>query len=355
MRREVQQHSITNQEEEMKFANFGLATVFATALTFASPAAMAEELSFASHLPHNHETVTGMFTWFEKEVAQRSGGTLSLKLYPAGQLGAGGAQQYKRVLEGVADIVIGTAAATPTLFPKTLLMTPPGKAVDGEDAARRMWSVYDQYLADEWQDVKVLALGAASGRMIVGNKNLSTFDGMQGAKIVPFAAMTTPVIQGMGMVPVQMEPAEHYTGLSTGTIDAAVSTINNLLPPWNLDEVADYAIVNTPSTSLVIYIAMNKARYEGLSEEHRKILDEIAGLPLSVELSRSFDDYDDVALKWIDEQIAAGELEVEWLVTSAEERAKMEAGAAAAMEEIYAAYAAQGIDNAREIYEAINE
>ena len=73
-----------------------MATAFATALTFTSPAAaQTVELSFASYLPHNHETSTGMFAWFEKEVAERSGGTLSLKLYPAGQLGAGGAQQYK--------------------------------------------------------------------------------------------------------------------------------------------------------------------------------------------------------------------------------------------------------------------
>jgi TRAP-type C4-dicarboxylate transport system substrate-binding protein len=296
-----------------------------------------------------------MFAWFENEVEVRSGGTLSLALYPAGQLGAGGDQQYKRVIEGVADIVIGTAAATPTLFPKTLLMTPPGRAVDGEDAARRIWAVYDEYLADEWSDVKVLALGAAAGRMIVGNRDLSTFDGMQGAKIVPFAAMTTPVVQGMGMVPVQMEPAEHYTGLSTGTIDAAVSTINNLLPPWNLDEVADYAIINTPATSLVIYVAMNKERYESLSPEHRQVIDDIAGLPLSIELSRSFDDYDDYALEWIEEQVTAGELQVEWIVTSDEERAKMEAAAAEAMETIYAEYAERGIDNAREIYEALNQ
>lgn len=339
----------------MKFVKFGVATAFATALSITSSAAQTVELSFASHLPHNHETVTGMFTWFEREVAERSGGTLSLRLFPAGQLGAGGAQQYKRVIEGVADIVIGTAAATPTLFPKTLLMTPPGRAVDGEDAARRIWAVYDDYLADEWTDVKLLALGAASGRMIVGNRDLSTFEGMQGAKIVPFAAMTTPVIQGMGMVPVQMEPAEHYTGLSTGTIDAAVSTINNLLPPWNLDEVANYAIINTPTTSLVIYVAMNKDRYESLSPEHRQIIDDLAGLPLSLELSRSFDNYDDYALEWIDEQIAAGELQVEWIVTPEEERAKMEIAAAAAMEEIYADYASRGIDNAREIYEALNQ
>jgi len=339
----------------MNFTKFGVATAFATALSITSSAAWAEELSFASHLPHNHETVTGMYAWFEREVAERSGGTLSLRLYPAGQLGAGGAQQYKRVIEGVADIVIGNASATPTLFPRTLLAVPPGRAVDGEDTTRRIWNVFDQYMAEEWTDVKVLAIGAASGRMIVGNRDLSTFDGMQGAKIVPFAAMTTPVIQGMGMVPVQMEPAEHYTGLSTGTIDAAVSTINNLLPPWNLDEVADYAIINTPTSSLVIYVAMNKDRYESLSPEHRQVIDEIAGLPLSLELARSFDNYDDYALEWIEEQLAAGELQVEWIVTPDEERAKMEAAAAAAMETIYAEYAASGIENAREIYEALNQ
>lgn len=339
----------------MRFMKFGLATAFATALSITSVTAQTVELSFASHLPHNHETATGMFAWFEQEVAERSGGTLSLRLFPAGQLGAGGAQQYKRVVEGVADIVIGNASATPTLFPRTLLAVPPGRAVDGEDTTRRIWNVFDQYMAEEWTDVKVLAIGAASGRMIVGNRDLSTFDGMQGAKIVPFAAMTTPVIQGMGMVPVQMEPAEHYTGLSTGTIDAAVSTINNLLPPWNLDEVADYAIINTPTSSLVIYVAMNRDSYESLSAEHRQIIDDIAGLPLSIELARSFDNYDDYALEWIEKQLASGELQVEWIVTPDEERAKMEAAAAAAMDEIYAEYAARGIDNAREIYEALNQ
>jgi TRAP-type C4-dicarboxylate transport system substrate-binding protein len=100
---------------------------------------------------------------------------------------------------------------------------------------------------------------------------------------------------------------------------------------------------------------MNKERYESLSPEHRQVLDEIAGLPLSIALARSFDDYDDYALEWIDEQIKAGELKVEWIVTSDEERAKMEAAAAAAMEEIYADYAARGIPNAREIYEALNQ
>ncbi|MGD1887495.1 MAG: TRAP transporter substrate-binding protein [Cohaesibacteraceae bacterium] len=339
----------------MKFTNFGLATAFATALTVTSPAAQAEELSFATFLPHNHETITGMYAWFESEVEERSGGTLSLRLYPAGQLGAGPTQQYRRALEGVADITFGLAASTPTLFPRSLIATLPGRAVDAEDATRRIWTVYDEYLVDEWTDVKLLALGTAAGRMLVGNRDLSTLDGMQGAKLVPFAAMTTPVVQGMGMVPVQMEPSEHYTALSTGTIDAAVSTINNLLPPWNLDEVADYAIINTPASQLVLFMVMNRERYESLSAEHQQGLDDISGLPLSLALARSFADYDDYALQWIDEQIKVGELNVEWIITSDDERAKMETAVADGMEEIYQDYAERGIDDAREIYEALNQ
>ena len=339
----------------MASARLSLTAALAFGAMVSTQSAAAEELSVATFVPPNHETVTGMFAWFEQELEARSDGTLTMKLYPAGQLGAGPVQQYKRAVEGVADITFGIASLTPTLFPKTMLAIPPGKARNAVDSTERMWAVFDEYMADEWSDVKVLALGNPAGAMLVANRDVSTMDGMQGAKIVPFAAMTTPVIQGMGAVPVALPPTEHYTGLSTGTIDAAVSTINNLMPPWNLDEVADYAIVNTPATFNVTFVVMNRERYQSLSDKHRAIIDDLAGLPMSLELARSFDHADEIALEWIEEQIAAGELKVEWIVASDEERAKMEAAAAEGMTQIYADYAERGIPNAREIYEALNQ
>ncbi len=317
--------------------------------------AVAEELSVATFVPPNHETVTGALAWFEKEITARSNGTLTMKLYPAGQLGAGPSQQYKRAVEGVADITFGIAASTPTLFPKTMLAILPGKAVDALESTERMWAIFDEHMADEWSDVKVLAIGNPAGGMIIATRDVSTVEGMKGAKIVPWASMTSPVIKGMGAVPVQMDPTEHYTALSTGTIDAAISSINNIMPPWNLDEVADYAVVNTPATFNPVFFVMNKERYESLSDEHRAVLDEISGLPFSLELARSFHDADERALKWRDEQIAAGKHSVKWIVASAEERAKMEAAAAAGMAEIYSDYAARGIPNAQDIYEALNQ
>ena len=338
----------------MGMANLIRVPVVAAGLALFAPATVAEELSVATFVPPSHESITGALAWFENEIAERSGGTLTLKLYAAGQLGAGPTQQYKRAVEGVADITFGIASSTPTLFPKTMLAILPGKAVDALDSTERMWTVFEEHMADEWSDVKVLAVGNPAGGMIISTRDVSTIDGMQGAKIVPFAAITTPVIQGMGAVPVQLDTTEHYTGLSTGTIDGAISTINNIMPPWNLDEVADYAIVNTPATFNPVFYVMNRERYESLSDEHRAIIDEVSGLPFSMELARSFHHADEVALEWKDEQIAAGELQVEWIVVSDEERAKMEAAAAAGMEAIYEDYAARGIPNAREIYEALN-
>ncbi|MEM6499041.1 MAG: hypothetical protein AAF709_20250, partial [Pseudomonadota bacterium] len=207
------------------------------ALSLSAQAVLAEELSVATFVPPTHESITGALAWFENEITERSGGTLTLRLYAAGQLGAGPTQQYKRAIEGVADITFGIASSTPSLFPRTMLAVPPGSAVDALDSTERMWRVFDEYMSEEWSDVKVLAIGNPAGGMIISTRDVSTIEGMRGAKIVPFASMTTPVIQGMGAVPVQLDPSEHYTGLSTGTIDAAISTINNIMPPWNLDEV----------------------------------------------------------------------------------------------------------------------
>ena len=59
----------------------------AAALLAAAPAA-AEELTVATFLPPTHHTNAVVFKWLGEELAKRSNGTLTLKVYPGGQLGA---------------------------------------------------------------------------------------------------------------------------------------------------------------------------------------------------------------------------------------------------------------------------
>ena len=326
--------------------------VAAVCLTVTASAASAEELTVATFVPPQHHTNTIMFKWFGEELEKRSNGSLTMKLFPAGQLGAGPVQQYKRAVEGVADITFGVAAYTPSIFPKTMLAIPPGKATSSADATQRLLAVFDEHLADEYSDVKVIGLTTAAGIGIAATKDVSTMAGLKGAKIVPYAALTTPIIEAMGAVPVQMPVTEMYTGLSTGTIDGAYATYNNMTPPWNFWDVASHFVTNVPVQHAVIFVVMNKERYEGLSDEHRAIVDELSGEAASMKLASSFDGADEKSFAMMAQTT---DKKYQLVEVSAEERELMDAAVAEGLKVIFADYAERGIANAEEIYNAINQ
>lgn len=326
----------------------------AMALTVALPVkATAEELSVATFVPPQHHINAYLFDWFAKEVAERSGGSLTVKVYPAGQLGAGPVQQYKRAVEGVADITFGLQAYTPAIFPKSMLIIPPGKSTNALEATERLLAVYDEHLADEYQDVKLLGLFTTAGNVWASTKDVSTLDGLQGAKMVPYAAMTTPIVEALGAVPVQMPVTEMYTGLSTGTIDATTATYNNITAPWNFWDVSSHIVTNVPVQFAMFFVAMNQERYLGLSDEHRAIIDELSGEIFSMQGAASFHNADSASLEIM--KSADQMANIEQIVVSEDERARMDAAVAAGLEVIFAEYESRGIADARAVYDAINE
>lgn len=335
----------------MKFNPLCIAAVFAVVLSLSAKTASSEELTVATFVPPQHHTNTIMFKWFGEELEKRSGGSLSMKLFPAGQLGAGPVQQYKRAVEGVADITFGVVAYTPSIFPRTMLAILPGKAVTADQSTRQIWDHFDEYFAGEFKDVKVLAVATVAGSLFVATRDVSTMEGLKGAKLVPFAAMTTPIIKALGAVPVQMPVTEMYTGLSTGTIDATTASYNNMTPPWNFWDVASHVAENVPVSFAVTYAIMNKERYLELSDEHRKIIDELSGLPMSLKGAESFDGADERSKK----MIADADKGYEWTVVSNEERARMDTAVVTGLQSIFSDYASKGIANAEEIYNALND
>lgn len=314
---------------------------------------VAEELSVANFVPPQHHTNAVLFSWFADEVAERSGGSLTVKVYPAGQLGAGPVQQYKRAVEGVADITFGLQAYTPAIFPKSMLIIPPGKATNAIEATERLLAVYDEHLADEYEDVKLLGIFTTAGNIWAATRDVSTMDGLNGAKMVPYAAMTTPIVEALGGVPVQMPVTEMYTGLSTGTIDATTATYNNITAPWNFWDVSSHLVTNVPVQHAVFFVAMNKERYLGLSDEHRAIIDDLAGETFSMQGAASFHGADSKSLEIM--QSADQMANINQVEVSAEERAKMDAAVAEGLEAIFAGYEERGILDARSVYEAINQ
>lgn len=316
--------------------------------------AVAEELSVATFIPPQHHINSFYFKWFGEELKKRSNGSLTIKVYPAGQLGAGPVQQYKRVVEGVADIAFGLQTYSPTIFPKTVLIVPPGKSTTSLEATERLLSVYDEHLSDEYNDVKLIGLFTVAGPAWAATRDLSTMESLNGAKVVPFATMVTPLMEGMGVVPVQMPVTEMYTGLSTGTIDGTTISTAQMGKPWNFAEVSTHYIDNIPVTFAVFFVAMNKERYMGLSDEHRKIIDDLSGETASMMGATSFHNEAERGLEFLASNPPAME-KVTSVSVSAEERAKMDAAISESMKKIFADYASRGISNAEEIYNAMNK
>jgi hypothetical protein len=130
------------------------------------------------------------------------------------------------------------------------------------------------------------------------------------------------------------------------SIGAAVSVALGLFAQSALSEELSVA------TFAVTYADMNKERYMGLSDEHRAIIDEVAGLPISLELAKSFDSADERSQKIISETT---DKNYKWVVVSDEEHTKMDAAVAAGLEKILADYEDRGIVNVRDIYSALNK
>lgn len=338
----------------MKLKQALMSLALAAGLTAGTTQSMAEELSVATFIPPQHHINSFYFDWFGKELEKRSNGSLTIKVYPAGQLGAGPVQQYKRVVEGVADIAFGLQTYSPTIFPKSILIVPPGKHATSLEATEALLNVYDEHLADEYQDVKLIGLFTVAGPAWAATQDLSTMDAISGAKVVPFATMVTPLMERMGVVPVQMPVTEMYTGLSTGTIDGTTISPAQMDKPWNFAEVATHYIDNIPVTFAVFFVAMNKERYMGLSDEHRAIIDEISGETASMMGATSFHNEGQRGIDWL----ATNPPEMKDVVSvsvSDEERAKMDAAIAEGLQTIFEDYASRGIDNAEDIYKAMNQ
>ena len=51
--------------------------------------------------------------------------------------------------EGVADITFGLQTYTPALFPKSILIVPPGKHTTSLQSTEAIWNVFDKYFADD--------------------------------------------------------------------------------------------------------------------------------------------------------------------------------------------------------------
>ena len=310
--------------------------------------ASCKELKLAHFMPPLHILHREVFTPLAEDLSKATNGDLTIKIYPSGALGKGPVQQYKRVVEGVADITFCIEAYTASIFPRSLLVTQPGVAHTAEEGTRKLWSIYATYLAGEYKAVKVLGIWVMSpASLMTRKKPVRSLADIKDMKVRISSPILTHLIKSWGAVPVAMPVTETYNALNTGIVDAVVLQPSALYRPWNLAEPAKYVTDNFPGPSSVILLAMNKKSWEGLSNKQRAALDKLTGREFSIKASVIWGSLD---IKGLEK--AKSDPNIEYIKMTASQRTGFTNAAMPGINEDLDKLEKKGI-NAREIFKAL--
>ena len=249
--------------------------------------ATAAELKLAHFMSPKHPMDRFIMRPWSKEVGKLSNGSLTVRIYPGGALGKGPVAQFKRAVDGIADIAFGLPGFTSKLFPRTSLIELPGMAKTAEIAAGKLWDAFP-LLAPEWRRVKVLALWTNEQQVLMSRtKPIRSVADLKDLKFrVPSKAQGY-AIRALGAVPVFMPINRVYNALNTGVIDG-VLTGPSTIRSFKFNEVAKYFTVGLPMGRSPFFLVMNKRTWDGLSADHKKLIDKTTGRPLSLRAAKFY-------------------------------------------------------------------
>ena len=243
--------------------------------------ATAQELKFASFVPPFHTVNASLIDKMAAEIAEATGGELTVRNYPGGELGAGPVEQYVRVVQGAADMSWGLPGYTSSQFKKTMIVELPSAIAGDAPGYEALWNAYDEHLAGEFPATKALALWTSEPAVfIMKEKVIRTPADLKGLKIRVAGATAGEVATAMGATPVQMPISQVYNSLQTGLIDGVITGASTL-SDFKLDEVAASVTVGAPLGRLSFYAVMSQAVYDGLSADKQAAIDAASGLALS--------------------------------------------------------------------------
>ncbi|MGE0500610.1 MAG: TRAP transporter substrate-binding protein [Rhizobiaceae bacterium] len=273
----------------------------AAALAAMTVASFAQEVTLKLHQmlpPQATIPAKALTPWAEKVMAE-SGGRIKVELYPAMQLGGKPPELYDQAKDGVVDLIWTVIGYTPGRFPSTEAFELPFVMTNGEATSKAFHEYCEKHCAKEFQDVKVIAWHAHGPGLIHSKNPVTKLEDMNGLKIRGGSRVVNQMLEKLGAVPVGMPVPAVPESLSKGVIDA--TTI-----PWEVTpslKVAELVKNHTGFSgknglyTQTFVFAMNKASYENLPDDLKKVIDANSGIEAAAMMGRVMDEGDKVGLE----------------------------------------------------------
>lgn len=234
--------------------------------------------------PQSNVWLTMHKAWMDK-VEKESGGRIKFEGYPAMQLGGTPVQLYDQAKDGVVDIVWTLPGNTAGRFPRIEVFELPFMMNNAEATSKAYWEYVQTMAPDEFKDTHVLALHVhGSGMFHAKDKLIKSPADLKGVKVRGPTRQVTKMLQSVGATPVGMPLPQIPDALSKGTIDACVIPWE-VVPSVKVHELTKFHSefpANSPALYTTTFVmTMNKAKYESLPPDLKKVIDNNSGLATS--------------------------------------------------------------------------
>lgn len=227
--------------------------------------------------------------WMSKVEAE-SGGRIKFEAYPAMQLGGTPVQLYDQAKDGVVDIVWTLPGNTAGRFPRIEVFELPFMMSNAEATSKAYWEYVQTMAPDEFKDVQVIALHVhGPGVIHTTEKPVKTTGDMKGLKMRAPTRQVTKLMGILGATPVGMPLPGIPDALSKGTINGCVIRWE-VVPSVKVQELTKYHAEFDPAGGALytttFVMAMNKAKYNSLPPDLKKVIDNNSGLATSAWLGK---------------------------------------------------------------------
>jgi TRAP-type C4-dicarboxylate transport system substrate-binding protein len=288
----------------MRFVTTAIATVWALILApGAAPwPVQAQEVTLRVHTfmppvanPYKHF----LMPWADK-VGKDSGGRIKVQLYPAMQLGGRPTQLLQQVRDGVVDIAWTLPGFTPGIMVKDEVFELPFLHRDTKSSVLAMQDFIDMHMKKELAPYHVLLMHAHAGTLFMTKDTIRTVEDFKGIKLRTPSRTSAWIVEAVGGAPLQVALPELPPMLSKGTVSGAVLTYE-IAPAVKMQDLVDqFTTFSGPQPRMgttPFMFLMNKAKYDGLPADLKKVIDSNSGRNLAPFAIKVWDMIDEDGLK----------------------------------------------------------
>lgn len=231
--------------------------------------------------------------WAEK-VEKESGGRIKVQRFDSMALGGKPPDLFDQAKDGVVDIVWTVLGYTPGRFPKAEAFELPFTTGLAEPGSRAFQEFVEKYAMDEFKDVHLIAVHVHGPGLIHSLTPVTKLEDLKGMKVRGGSRVVNIMLEQLGAVPVGMPVPAVGEALSKGVIQA--TTIPwEVVPSLKVEQLAKNSTGFSGNKGLytqTFAVAMNKAAYDKLPADLKKVIDANSGMVAAAMFGKAMDDGD---------------------------------------------------------------